>query len=193
MPNFRGLIQESHEEKIETGDKSGLDAARIISSTWENSPEVLQCVIVATIAGKVSLLNSLVDQHNITAEQLLEMRGVECKAFCQVNLSQGFLAEMNSHKKKNDKSISGKCRHLIVLDGKRSVILETQHWNPVHFATFYKQKAVLAFFQDQFGFSVDLRYCMAVSEADLLGAYEGALLVSKKTGQSTFQQLQSKR
>ena len=39
-------------------------------------------------------------------------------------------------------------------------MIDTSNWNPVHFATFYKQKNVLVFFQQMFGLCLDIRYAM---------------------------------
>jgi len=83
---------------------------------------------------------------------MLELRGVECKAFTELKLASS----------KN----------------KRSIILDTNNWNPVHFATFFKQKKVLEYFVDIFDGAIDIRYAMKYKEADL-NSYEGATYKKK--------------
>lgn len=79
------------------------------------------------------------------------------------------------------------------VETRHTVTLETRSWNPIHFAAFYKQTAVLEFFAIHYSETLDLRYAMVLSEADLLGAIEGVLHSGSKTGLTTFQEMQAKR
>mmetsp|Transcript_32819 Transcript_32819/g.50120 ORF Transcript_32819/g.50120 Transcript_32819/m.50120 type:complete len:180 (+) Transcript_32819:3034-3573(+) len=125
IPNFDSLINET-EVFIDAGNdnvqkfgitddeesKMIINQARIIENSWKDSPEVLKKFIIATISGNIKMLSNLVQNYGLESKEILEMRGVECKAFCEV---------------KTENMKSG-----------RSIILDTTNWNPVHFATFYK-------------------------------------------------------
>jgi len=72
---------------------------------------------------------------------MLEIRGVECKAFTEMKLASS--------------------------KSKRSIILDTKFWNPVHFATFFKQKKVLEYFIDMFDGAIDLRFALKLNSLNL--------------------------
>ena len=101
----------------------------------------------------------LIEQNGLKAQDIVELRGVECKAFTEIKTPTN--------------------------NNKRSIILDTNYWNPVHFATFYKQQKVLEFFHEIFGSTLDIRYAMKFNNNDLL-SYEGAIL--RKTDQGKLLQ-----
>jgi hypothetical protein len=94
-----------------------INQARIIEQAWKESPEYIKQFIIATIGGDISQLRSIVDKNLLSAQDIVEMRGIECKAFCEVSVQGGPMQATKS---------------------KRSIILDTNNWNPVHFATFYQ-------------------------------------------------------
>lgn len=63
--------------------------------------------------------------------------------------------------------------------------MDTNNWNPVHFATFYKQKKVLEYFQLVFP-ELDIRFAMRYSLTEL-DCYEGSVY-RKKDQQRSLQQ-----
>lgn len=128
--------------------------AKIIESTWKFSPEILKLFIIKTIEGSVSQLRQLIDQYHLSSEDICLMRGVDCKAFVEIKTASELV--------------------------KRNIILDTNMWNPVHFATFYKQQKVLQFFMEHFGNDFDIRFAMKYKEADI-ESYEG--VVQKKYDQ----------
>ena len=80
IPNFQELVSSTQEQFIVAGnlvdERDSKEApisgdivmqAKIIESTWNDSPEFLKQFITATIAGNISSLRLLVDQYNLGA------------------------------------------------------------------------------------------------------------------------------